>query len=174
MSNTTHKLIGSSRGYIFLGGLEGAPDFKTLGKATRLGEAGSAFQEVKFDGEENVTANTSDDLGKELPSNVVLWNPANGNNIVITNQTGGLNQNTISFSSVSPNPTKNYIKVKIENAFSGGSIFIYNALGKQVLNQKFENTQEIKVDLEKMTAGTYYVFVKTNEGKVESHRVIKL
>ena len=55
MSNT-HKLIGSSRGYIFLGNLEGAPDFKALGKATRLGEAGTSIQEVKFDGAEEATA----------------------------------------------------------------------------------------------------------------------
>ena len=133
----------------------------------------TTIQCVKFDGEENVIANTSDDLGKELPSNAVLWNPANGNNIVISNQTGGLNQNTISFSSVSPNPTKNYIKVTIESTYTSGTILIYNALGKEVLNQKFENTQEVKVDLEKMNAGTYYLFVKTNEGKIESHRVIK-
>jgi hypothetical protein len=54
--STTHKLIGSSRGYIFLGNLEGAPDFKTLGKATRLGEAGTSLQEVKFDGTEAPSA----------------------------------------------------------------------------------------------------------------------
>ena len=66
------------------------------------------------------------------------------------------------------------MKVNLSNFSNGGKILVYNALGKEVLNQKFENTQEVKVDLEKMNAGTYYLFVKTNEGKVESHRVIKL
>ena len=140
----------------------------------RVNSNQTTIQCVKFDGEENVSANTSDDLGKELPANAVLWNPTNGNNIVLTSQTGGINENAISFSTVSPNPTKNFVKVNLSNTFNGGRIHVYNALGKEVLNQKFENTQEIKVDLDKMNAGTYYLFVKTNEGKVESHRVIKL
>ena len=55
MANT-HKLIGSTRGYIFLGNLEGAPDFSKLGKATHLGQAGTSLQEVKFDGEKSATA----------------------------------------------------------------------------------------------------------------------
>ena len=54
--STTHKLVGSSRGYIFLGNLEGAPDFSKLGKATHLGQAGTSLQEVKFDGEKSATA----------------------------------------------------------------------------------------------------------------------
>ena len=140
----------------------------------RVNSNQTTIQCVKFDGEENVSANTSDDLGKELPANAVLWNPTNGNNIVLTSQTGGINENAISFSTVSPNPTKNFVKVNLSNTFNGGRIHVYNALGKEVLNQKFENTQEVKVDLEKMNTGTYYLFVKTNEGKVESHRVIKL
>ena len=51
MANT-HKLVAGTRGYIFLGNLEGAPDFSKLTKATRIGEVGTAIQEVKFDGEE--------------------------------------------------------------------------------------------------------------------------
>jgi len=140
----------------------------------RVNSNQTTIQCVKFDGEENVTANTSDDLGKELPSNVVLWNPANGNNIVMVNEVIGLNENSISFSSVSPNPTKNFVKVSLSKTSNSGKVLVYNALGKEVLNQKFDNTQEVKVDLEKMNAGTYYLFVKTNEGKVESHRVVKL
>lgn len=140
----------------------------------RVNSNQTTIQCVKFDGEENVTANTSDDLGKELPANAVLWNPSNGNNIVISSQTGGINENAISFSTVSPNPTRNFVKVNLLNTSNSGRILVYNALGKEVINQKFENTQEVKVDLEKMNAGTFYLFVKTNEGKVESHRVIKL
>jgi len=140
----------------------------------RVNSNQTTIQCVKFDGEENVTANTSDELGKELPANAVLWNPTNGNNIVLSSQTGGINENAISFSTVSPNPTKNFVKVNLSNSSNGGKILVYNALGKEVFNQKFENTQEVKIDLEKMNSGTYYLFVKTNEGKVESHRVIKL
>ena len=47
----TNKLTAGSRGYIFLGSIEGAPDFSKLGKVTKLGQAGSAIQEVKFEGE---------------------------------------------------------------------------------------------------------------------------
>ena len=48
---STHKLVAGSRGYIFLGSLEGAPDFSKLGKVTKLGQAGSAIQKVEFNGE---------------------------------------------------------------------------------------------------------------------------
>ena len=54
--NSKHKMVGGNRGYIFLGNLEGAPDFKALTVATRLGEAGTAIQEIKFDGEKEATA----------------------------------------------------------------------------------------------------------------------
>jgi hypothetical protein len=129
---------------------------------------------VKFDNVDAVTANTSDDLGKNLPSNVNLWNPTNGNEIVLSSQAVGINELVASFSSVYPNPAKDLVTVSFENVLDSGTIEVYNSLGKITLKQTFSNTKEVKLNIEKMNSGTFYLYVKTLDGKVQSHRMVKV
>jgi acid phosphatase type 7 len=131
------------------------------------------IQCVKFENVEGVTAHTSDDLGKELPANVVLWNPSNGNQVVINNPIQGIENVAPSFSKVYPNPAKDFVKVSFDNHANGGKIEVYNALGKEVLNMNYQGTKEVKIALEGLPQGAYYIFVKTNDGKIQSHKVMK-
>ena len=134
----------------------------------------TTIQSVKFENVDNVTANTSDDLGQELPLNTVVWNPSNGNQIIITNPVQGLNTTTESFSKVFPNPTKDQVKVSFANIISGGEIEVFNSFGKEVMNLKFGSGKEVNVNLMNLENGTYYLYVKTQDGKSQSHRVIKV
>ncbi len=129
---------------------------------------------VKFENVENVVAHTSDDYGKTLPQGVVLWNPSNGSEVVLNNPIQGIENKQVEFSKIFPNPAKEFVKVSFNNAIPGGKIEVYNAFGKEVLTQNVNAGKEVKVNLEELPFGTYYLFVKTNDGKVQSHRMVKV
>lgn len=50
-ANKKQIVKADSRGYAYLGKLEGAPNFKELKAATRLGEPGTPIQAIEFTGE---------------------------------------------------------------------------------------------------------------------------
>ncbi|NBX78978.1 MAG: T9SS C-terminal target domain-containing protein, partial [Flavobacteriales bacterium] len=86
----------------------------------------------------------------------------------------GINEIVPSFSSVYPNPAKDLITVAFDNMLAGGSVEVYNSLGKQVMKQSFTDSKEVKLNIEKLNTGTFYVYVKTTDGKIQSHRVVKV
>jgi hypothetical protein len=52
MSESKKQIVkADSRGYAYLGKLEGAPDFSKLSKAARLGQPGTPIQALDFNGE---------------------------------------------------------------------------------------------------------------------------
>ena len=128
---------------------------------------------VRFENVENVVAHSSDDYGKTLPQGVSLWSPANGNFIVINNETQNVGNNSMSFSKVSPNPTKDLIKIEFPQNIIG-TVEVYNALGKLQMKQPFNPSKSVDVSLKDLETGLLYVYIKTNDGKIQSHRVVKI
>ncbi len=57
---------------------------------------------------------------------------------------------------VFPNPTSDYIQLNMKEA-SAGTLNIYNLSGQLLISQHIENTNEARVNLNELTAGTYIV-----------------
>lgn len=135
----------------------------------------TTIQSVLFDGNENLTALTSDSLGKQLPGGILVWNPASGNQVVLQNNTGGLNNNGKTlFSKISPNPVVNILNVESKNAMQDAVIEIYNGLGKLVKSETVKSNKKHQIDLTNMPAGQGNVIVKFKDGRIESHTFVKL
>ena len=69
--------------------------------------------------------------------------------------------------SLAPNPVKNTLTVKNSNGINAFQIF--DVSGKLVLEQKYENTKTLNIDLKKLKNGTY--LIKLNNDK--SYKIIK-
>lgn len=63
-----------------------------------------------------------------------------------------------------PNPTKNYVTIELPQLVAEAGVIIYDMLGKKVKEATvtFDNT---KIDLSGLTAGSYLMTIKTNEGE---------
>ena len=57
---------------------------------------------------------------------------------------------------VYPNPTTDFIQLNMKEA-SAGTLNIYNVSGQLLISQHIENTEEARVNLNELTAGTYIV-----------------
>ncbi len=135
----------------------------------------TTIQCVRFDGEGNVQASTNDDLGKELPADVSVWNPSNGPVLYLTNDIDVSNleeSSKLNPSTVFPNPTENVVFLKIDPA-KEGTIELYNSLGKACVIKDFQGTEQVQVDMSQICSGVSYLHVRYSDGTVESHRVVK-
>ncbi len=131
---------------------------------------------VRFDGEPNVQAITSDDLGKILPEDVVIWEPANGSTLYLVNSIdySAINDEVKKErSSVYPNPTSETLFLTID-ASESGKAELYNSLGKRCVVKTFRgNESKVSIDMSEVCTGVSYLHVRYDNGTVESHRVVK-
>ena len=67
--------------------------------------------------------------------------------------------------SIFPNPAKEYVIISSEEFVPNSRIRLafYNMLGQLVLKKELNNNGEIKVHLNQLSTGSYYVFVENNE-----------
>ena len=75
---------------------------------------------------------------------------------------------------VSPNPTKDFLKVEFQNNKLDGNLLLYNVLGqveKRVGVAKYEET--IIFDVDDIVSGVYFLTFKTEKGKVTQKVVVK-
>lgn len=72
--------------------------------------------------------------------------------------TVGINENDIEISDllIYPNPTSDYINVRLKNLKTGNSIKIYNLIGEEVYSEFF-NSNELKINLFFLNSGIYFL-----------------
>ena len=65
--------------------------------------------------------------------------------------------------SISPNPASSIIHIAMkENAMQDGTVYIYDAMGKQVKTQSFAKQTEISINISSLQQGHYRVVVNSN------------
>lgn len=79
------------------------------------------------------------------------------------------NQQKISFS-VSPNPSNGSFVVEAAEQISAVSMF--NAGGKCVYNQSSVNAKSVRLRMDSITRGTYFLKIRTNSGKEGNQKVV--
>ncbi len=129
---------------------------------------------VKFENVNSVLDIQNDELGTGLPSNAVLWNPSNGDNIIITNPTASIaiKENQKLATSVYPTNTKSTFTVEFGQTVSNAAVEIYNSLGKLCQKHNVSNSAKQTIVLDENCSGVSYVYIKFEDGLVESHRII--
>jgi hypothetical protein len=129
---------------------------------------------VKFENVNGVTASTDDNLGHDLPAGVVLWNPSNGNQVILINDNApaAIDERASIISSAYPNPTNNLVTISFATAVKDASLEIYNGLGQLCTKETINGTQHT-LDLTDACSGVHYIYIRTQEGTVESRKVVK-
>lgn len=132
---------------------------------------------VKFENISTVGQLTDDDSKWVLPSDISIWTPANGANVILKNPDySGIKNlhNQIYRSSVNPNPANKIINIRFNNSTNDKKVIvtICNGMAKIIKTIEvtdFSNT--IKQDVSDLSAGTYFIYIKYSDD-VECHKII--
>lgn len=73
---------------------------------------------------------------------------------------------------VGPNPTKDYVNIKLNKMVKGLDVGIYNLNGELLLNFSEKNLSEIKISLNDLKTGAYLLKLKTGD-EVITKKIIK-
>jgi hypothetical protein len=85
-------------------------------------------------------------------------------------QVAGINKTHFS---VFPNPASHFATVKLEGAVKAGYMTIVDVHGKKIINYSIEeNMRSIPIDLDGWRDGTYFIFVGTKGGEVQTQRMV--
>ncbi|AOW19810.1 reprolysin-like metallopeptidase [Urechidicola croceus] len=69
-----------------------------------------------------------------------------------------------------PNPVSNMLNIKSLELIK--SIKVFNPIGQLIISKEFDNNQDLQLDLNNLTTGTYYVKVFTDE-KIKVFKILK-
>lgn len=76
--------------------------------------------------------------------------------------------------SLYPNPASSFVNVSFEKPFKNISLFIYDQLGRRVMNKDFENVDtNIQISLNGLKKGVYYVQITSETSKTTKKLIIK-
>jgi hypothetical protein len=130
---------------------------------------------VKFEQIDNITAHTSDELGKDLPMGTTIWSPENGDRIVLRNPyvTSSLSIKDAEKIAIKayPIPAHNELIVEFEEHQSG-VVELYNSLGKLCIKESL-NGMSIALDITNVCSGVSYLFVRSGDEKVSTIKIVK-
>jgi hypothetical protein len=73
------------------------------------------------------------------------------------------NENSLKFR-IYPNPSTNVIELDFEDKEEQIKLNVINIHGQQVLSNKFENTEHIKLSVADLSSGIYFIKIVTNQG----------
>lgn len=95
---------------------------------------------------------------------------------IIIDNTAGINQNEFLKSiNIYPNPADNHIYIKgIDSQNSKLYIRLYNTLGQELMNTQkdFIQNEEVKVDLNNLSNGIYYILIENQSGEIYNQKII--
>ena len=76
---------------------------------------------------------------------------------------------------VYPNPTEGLIFIRDNgNNFSTNTeIYVVDVLGRKLISQNFTNS-ELTLDLNKFSAGNYFIVIQTGDRKIFTHKITKV
>lgn len=145
----------------------------------QVNQDSTVIRSVKFENVGNVTESTDNELGSDLPNGVTLWEPDNGDRIVLYNKTDEEDElNTIDAKqnkyNVHPNPATDKITIEFNTELNNAKIEVYSSLGKLCYETEVSG---LKTELplnESCHGGVNYVYIKTKDGRIESHKIVVL
>jgi hypothetical protein len=134
----------------------------------------TTIQCVKFENVNGVFSVLDNALGTGLPSNAVLWEPANGNTVVLTNpeDVTGTSNEFLSLSKVYPSVSDGKFTIEFGEAINSAKIEVYNSLGKRCFTDKVEQAEESTIFIDAACIGVCYLYIKYDDGLIESHPII--
>lgn len=130
---------------------------------------------VKFENINAVAENTNDELGAGLPVGITLWNPANGNHIILNNDIDFSSDDELTLKdqiNIFPNPTIGNVNIEFEQHVTGATIKLFNSLGKLCVEDEI-NGDFYELKMENACKGVNYIYIQSEDGKVTSYKVIK-
>jgi len=74
--------------------------------------------------------------------------------------------------SMYPNPTSQLINIDFKEPFENLDISLYNMTGKLLQNQQFRNKNHIKLNIDNLQKGIYYINIKA-DGELFTRKIIK-
>jgi len=103
-------------------------------------------------------------LNTESPSSLLMTNPAttfeSGAGVIIACSGVGVNDVTENNSfSIFPDPSSGNFTVSSKGIFTNGTLEVLNLFGEKVFSENVSNVSEMKVNLENMNSGIYFVKV---------------
>ena len=134
----------------------------------------TTVQCVKFENVNGVFSILDNELGTELPSNAVLWNPSNGDEIVLTKpiDTSSLEENNSLVTKVYPTEIEDAVTIEFGNVIDYADIELYTSLGKLCYTEHVEQTDKCKIQPVNVCQGVCYLYIKLSNGTIEAHRVV--
>jgi len=84
----------------------------------------------------------------------------------------GVDENGLNITSAYPNPTSGELNINLENSYGQIDIKVLDMAGKQVISEAITNQSELKLDLNNLTQGIYFVKVSA-DGKSSVIKVVK-
>jgi uncharacterized membrane protein len=133
----------------------------------------ATIQTIPFDGNENVAASASDEMGKVLPNGVATWNPSNGNTVVLQNPGAGVPTINTVKASISPNPAQKVIEIKSSVSLADAKLELYNGLGKMVKKEEIKSNGTYTLNIEDLAPGQGQLVIKYKNGRIETIRFVK-
>lgn len=127
----------------------------------------AAFQNLS-----SVTPNTSDALGHGLPANTVIWTPSNGDVVVITDPSASIDEFDSKVDGIFPNPATDKIQIQFNESINNGTLELYNSLGKLCKSESI-NGNTHTLDIQDACSGVNYLYIKSNDGSIESYKIVK-
>lgn len=100
--------------------------------------------------------------------NVIKNNIVRVNNILST----GINESNKASNNflIYPNPTSNYLTLKLENYHNENTLIISNIVGEEVLTEKI-NSESYSVNIKHLDPGTYFATIK-NKNSINTKKII--
>lgn len=141
----------------------------------RVTKEETTIQSVKFENVNGVFAILDNELGTGLPSNAVLWNPSNGNQVVLTKpiNTSSLGEKELLSTNVYPTIVEDEITIDFGREISTADIEVYSSLGKRCYAKRIDQlTEKLTVQLDEVCQGICYLYIKMENGQTESHRLV--
>lgn len=138
----------------------------------RVTQNEATVRSVKFLNIAGVAQSTDDNLGSDLPGGVTLWNPSNGNTVVLARATGNVpSLPTFNFQ-LFPNPASDIISIEFDTQMESGSVEVYNGLGKLCLKEEIKGMKH-QMDISNLCSGVNYIYIKDQKGNVQVEKLIK-
>ncbi len=140
----------------------------------RVNNQRTSIVSVRFDNINQVTASTDNSLGSDLPTNALIWTPSNGGEVILNLpiDTSNLNELDKIRSKVYPTITDETVNIQFDQVVDGATIELYNSLGKMCSSVDIEQVNNYEMDVKDACSGVNYIYIRLNDGTIESHKIV--
>jgi len=136
------------------------------------------IKNVQFANLGDIIPNTDDDLGSDLPIGTTIWSPASGDCLMIYERPAApttiVEDDSFAIGNIYPVPAKDIVSIEFQQVIKKGKIDVYNSLGKYCRSIQINEQTSINIDVSDLCSGVNYIYLTSESGKVESHRIVKL